>query len=140
VTPRRFIPTPELIESCERRHIPRDLLLLLSKLVNVNPEARPTAERVRTAIRGLVSGDISDFFGVLLGRAELLCESRQACERLEEDESVDRANRRPTSKRCGGDRASPPDHSPRGSRGHLSMRRGISEAGVLAWMAMSPDR
>ncbi|GFZ49125.1 hypothetical protein JCM24511_06875 [Saitozyma sp. JCM 24511] len=48
-----FIPTPELIESCERRHIPRDLLLLLSKLVNVNPEARPTAERVRTAIRGL---------------------------------------------------------------------------------------
>jgi hypothetical protein len=60
VTPPRFIPTPELIESCERRHIPRDLLLLLSKLVNVNPEERPTAERVRTAIRGLVSDDVSD--------------------------------------------------------------------------------
>ena len=41
--------------ACERRHIPRGLLLLLSKLIHLNPESRPTAERVKAALRDLVS-------------------------------------------------------------------------------------
>ncbi|EIW68718.1 hypothetical protein TREMEDRAFT_32011, partial [Tremella mesenterica DSM 1558] len=49
-----FIPDSELVALCERRHIPRDLLLLLSKLVHVVPEARPSAEKVRTGLKGLV--------------------------------------------------------------------------------------
>ncbi len=49
-----FIPTSELVRSCERRHIPRDLLLLLSRLVNLKPESRPTAEKVKMGLRGVV--------------------------------------------------------------------------------------
>lgn len=51
----RFIPTPEMYAACERRHIPRGLLLLLSKLIHLNPESRPTAERVKAGLRDLVS-------------------------------------------------------------------------------------
>ena len=50
-----FVPTAALYAACERRHIPRELLVLLSKLINVDPNLRPTAERVRTTLRGLVS-------------------------------------------------------------------------------------
>jgi len=50
-----FVPTAALYAACERRHIPRELLVLLSKLINVDPNLRPTAEKVRTSLRGLVS-------------------------------------------------------------------------------------
>jgi hypothetical protein len=50
-----FVPTADLLRSCERRHIPRDILLLLAKLVDVVPEARPSAEKVKMALRKLVS-------------------------------------------------------------------------------------
>ncbi|WVF70093.1 hypothetical protein IAT40_004881 [Kwoniella sp. CBS 6097] len=50
---RGFIPTTELFQSLERRHIPRDLLILLSKLAHIVPEERPTAERVRVGLKGL---------------------------------------------------------------------------------------
>ncbi|OCF41815.1 IKS protein kinase [Kwoniella heveanensis CBS 569] len=50
---RGFIPTTELFQSLERRHIPRDLLILLSKLAHLVPEERPTAERVRVGLKGL---------------------------------------------------------------------------------------
>ncbi|WRT65045.1 uncharacterized protein IL334_001987 [Kwoniella shivajii] len=48
-----FIPTPEIVQSLERRHIPRDLLVLLSKLESLIPEERPGAEKVRAGLRGL---------------------------------------------------------------------------------------
>lgn len=50
----RFTPTPELYAACENRHIPRDLLLLLSRLVHVNPEHRPTADKVKATLKNLV--------------------------------------------------------------------------------------
>jgi hypothetical protein len=49
------MPTPALYDACERRHIPRELLILLSKLINVDPNLRPTAEKVRSTLKGLVS-------------------------------------------------------------------------------------
>lgn len=49
------MPTADLLRSCERRHIPRDILLLLAKLVDVIPEARPSAEKVKVGLRKLVS-------------------------------------------------------------------------------------
>lgn len=48
-----FVPTEEVIQVCERRHIPRDLLLLLSRLLNRSPDQRPTAEKVRVALTKL---------------------------------------------------------------------------------------
>ncbi|WVR04408.1 hypothetical protein IAU60_001410 [Kwoniella sp. DSM 27419] len=48
-----FIPTPDLLDSLERRHIPRDLLVLLSKLVHLVPDERPSAERVKAGLKGL---------------------------------------------------------------------------------------
>lgn len=56
---RGFHPTPEVIEVCERRHIPREMLLLLEKLLDLSPEQRPNAERVRLAL--------SRFHGTSLG-------------------------------------------------------------------------
>ncbi|KAK8846730.1 hypothetical protein IAR55_005817 [Kwoniella newhampshirensis] len=50
---RGFIPTLELFQSIERRRMPRDLLILLSKLAHIKPEERPSAEKVRMALRGL---------------------------------------------------------------------------------------
>ncbi|ORX34368.1 kinase-like domain-containing protein [Kockovaella imperatae] len=50
-----FMPSAELIDSCRRRHLPRDLLLVLSSLLNTLPESRPSAEKVRAGIQGLVS-------------------------------------------------------------------------------------
>lgn len=47
---RGFHPSPEVIEVCERRHIPRALLLLLEKLLDLSPEQRPNAERVKLAL------------------------------------------------------------------------------------------
>ncbi|KAK1926387.1 kinase-like domain-containing protein [Papiliotrema laurentii] len=51
---RGFVPTPELARSCERRNIPRDILVLLSKLLDVVPEARPSAEKVKAGIKSIV--------------------------------------------------------------------------------------
>lgn len=48
------MPSSDVIKACAIRHIPRDMLLLLSKLVNLAPEARPTAEKVRLGIKSLV--------------------------------------------------------------------------------------
>ncbi|WVW78766.1 hypothetical protein I302_100728 [Kwoniella bestiolae CBS 10118] len=48
-----FIPTTETIQSLERRHIPRDLLVLLSKLESLVPEERPGAEKVRAGLKNL---------------------------------------------------------------------------------------
>ena len=53
-SPDRFIPTPDLIRQCERRHIPRDMLILLSKVVNVDPESMASAVRVKLGLRSLV--------------------------------------------------------------------------------------
>jgi len=50
-----FVPTAEIFRSCERRHIPRDILLLLAKLVDIHPESRPSAEKVKMGLRKLVS-------------------------------------------------------------------------------------
>jgi hypothetical protein len=53
----RFIPTQNVVESCERRHVPRSLLLLLSKLICVDPNTRPTADKVKMALSTInVSG------------------------------------------------------------------------------------
>ncbi|WWC59167.1 uncharacterized protein I303_101715 [Kwoniella dejecticola CBS 10117] len=48
-----FKPSSEIIQSLERRHIPRDLLILLSKLESLVPEERPGAEKVRAGLKGL---------------------------------------------------------------------------------------
>ncbi|WWD07970.1 hypothetical protein V865_006080 [Kwoniella europaea PYCC6329] len=48
-----FVPTTEIIQSLERRHIPRDLLVLLSKLESLIPEDRPGAEKVRAGLKNL---------------------------------------------------------------------------------------
>ncbi|WWC87201.1 uncharacterized protein L201_002087 [Kwoniella dendrophila CBS 6074] len=48
-----FKPSSEVIQSLERRHIPRDLLLLLSKLESLIPEERPGAEKVRAGLKNL---------------------------------------------------------------------------------------
>lgn len=50
-----FSATPDIIQTCERRHIPRNLLLLLERLLHVSPDQRPTAERVKKALPGLRS-------------------------------------------------------------------------------------
>lgn len=42
--------TPETLEACERRHIPKSLLLLLERLLHLSPEQRPSAERVKEAV------------------------------------------------------------------------------------------
>lgn len=47
---RGFHPSAEMIDVCERRHIPRALLLLLEKLLDLSPEQRPNAERVKLAL------------------------------------------------------------------------------------------
>ncbi|WVQ97792.1 hypothetical protein IAU59_004906 [Kwoniella sp. CBS 9459] len=70
---RGFIPTTELFQSLERRHIPRDLLILLSKLAHLVPEERPSAERVRVGLKGLESrarsaGSFSSRAGELVRR------------------------------------------------------------------------
>lgn len=51
-----FTATPSLVETCERRHIPRSVLLLLEKLLHLSPDQRPSAERVRLAIDSLQAG------------------------------------------------------------------------------------
>jgi hypothetical protein len=51
-----FEATPGLVETCERRHIPRNMLLLLEKLLHRSPDQRPNAERVRMAIESLRAG------------------------------------------------------------------------------------
>lgn len=51
-----FSADPSLIETCERRHIPRSVLLLLEKLLHLSPDQRPSAERVRLAIDSLQAG------------------------------------------------------------------------------------
>ncbi|WWC67655.1 uncharacterized protein I206_101565 [Kwoniella pini CBS 10737] len=48
-----FKPSSDIIQSLERRHIPRDLLLLLSRLESLIPEERPGAEKVRAGLKGL---------------------------------------------------------------------------------------
>ncbi|TXT13454.1 hypothetical protein VHUM_00821 [Vanrija humicola] len=53
-----FVPTEEVIQACERRHIPRDLLLLLSRLLNLSPDQRPTADKVRVALAKLADRSI----------------------------------------------------------------------------------
>lgn len=59
-----FHPTPEVIEVCERRHIPSALLLLLEKLLDLSPEQRPNAERVKLALSRFHSSS----FGAKLGK------------------------------------------------------------------------
>lgn len=53
-----FETTPSLVETCERRHIPRNVLLLLEKLLHLSPHQRPSAERVRLAIESLRTGSM----------------------------------------------------------------------------------
>ncbi|BEJ13856.1 hypothetical protein CspHIS471_0310300 [Cutaneotrichosporon sp. HIS471] len=53
-----FEATPSLVETCERRHIPRNVLLLLEKLLHLSPDQRPSAERVRLAIDTLRTGSM----------------------------------------------------------------------------------
>lgn len=53
---RGFEATAGLVETCERRHIPRNMLLLLEKLLHRSPDQRPNAERVRVAIESLRAG------------------------------------------------------------------------------------
>ncbi|BEI82938.1 hypothetical protein CcaverHIS002_0308060 [Cutaneotrichosporon cavernicola] len=53
-----FEATPSLVETCERRHIPRNVLLLLEKLLHLSPDQRPSAERVRLAIDALRTGSM----------------------------------------------------------------------------------
>lgn len=45
-----FKASTEVILSCERRHIPKSLLVLLERLLHVSPEMRPSAERVKVAV------------------------------------------------------------------------------------------
>lgn len=52
---RGFIATPEVIQTCERRHIPQDLLFLLERLLHLLPEQRPSAERVKEALLSRMS-------------------------------------------------------------------------------------
>jgi hypothetical protein len=47
----RFKPTPALVTAFEARRLPRAYLVLLESLLNVNPLARPSCERVLSAIR-----------------------------------------------------------------------------------------
>lgn len=47
----RFKPTSALVSAFEARRLPRAYLVLLEGLLNVNPTARPTCERVLMAIR-----------------------------------------------------------------------------------------
>lgn len=49
--PCRFKPTSTLVAAFEARRLPRAYLVLLESLLNVNPSARPTCERVLNAIR-----------------------------------------------------------------------------------------
>ncbi|WOO77793.1 putative serine/threonine-protein kinase iksA [Vanrija pseudolonga] len=64
-----FVPTEEVIQVCERRHIPRDLLLLLSRLLSRSPDQRPTAEKVRVALSKLGDRSLgSTLKGVFRGR------------------------------------------------------------------------
>lgn len=60
-----FHPTPEVIEVCERRHIPRALLLLLEKLLDLSPEQRPNAERVKLALSRFHNASFGDKLGNL---------------------------------------------------------------------------
>ena len=60
-----FHPTPEVIEVCERRHIPRALLLLLERLLDLSPEQRPNAERVKLALSRFQSNSFGDKLGSL---------------------------------------------------------------------------
>lgn len=53
-----FEATASLVETCERRHIPRNVLLLLEKLLHLSPDQRPSAERVRLAIDTLRTGSM----------------------------------------------------------------------------------
>ncbi|KAH8083321.1 kinase-like protein [Cristinia sonorae] len=46
-----FKSSPNAVSLFESRHLPRAFLLLLEGLLNVNPTARPSSERVLTAIR-----------------------------------------------------------------------------------------
>ncbi|WVN87400.1 uncharacterized protein L203_102579 [Cryptococcus depauperatus CBS 7841] len=48
-----FVPSTEVYSIFERRHIPRLLVVLLSKLANVSIEKRPTAEKVRIALHDI---------------------------------------------------------------------------------------
>lgn len=53
----RFKRTPELVSAFEARRLPRPYLVLLERLLSVNPAGRPTCERVLSAIReGQVRG------------------------------------------------------------------------------------
>ena len=47
----RFKPTATLATTFETRRLPRAYVVLLESLLNVNPSARPTCERVLSAIR-----------------------------------------------------------------------------------------
>jgi hypothetical protein len=47
-----FVATPEIVQTFERRNIPRNLLLVLERLLHLTPERRPTAERVKAALQG----------------------------------------------------------------------------------------
>lgn len=47
----RFKKTPELVSAFEARRLPRAYLVLLERLLSVNPAARPTCERVLSSIR-----------------------------------------------------------------------------------------
>ena len=46
-----FKPTAALVTAFQTRRLPRAYLVLLESLLNINPSARPTCERVLSAIR-----------------------------------------------------------------------------------------
>jgi serine/threonine protein kinase len=43
--------TPEVVNSCKRRGLPRAMLILLEGLLMTNPRERPTSDRVLTALK-----------------------------------------------------------------------------------------
>jgi hypothetical protein len=54
-----FVATPEIIQTFERRHIPRNLLLVLERLLHLVPEQRPSADRVKAALEGRRSAGLA---------------------------------------------------------------------------------
>lgn len=43
--------TPEVVNSCKRRGLPRAMLVLLEKLLMKNPRKRPTSDQVLTGLK-----------------------------------------------------------------------------------------
>lgn len=56
---RGFVATPDVVQTFERRHIPRSLLLVLERLLHLTPEQRPSAERVKAALQGRRSAGLA---------------------------------------------------------------------------------